>query len=188
VTRGRAALLGLTVALLLVGATPVGAASTPRAAYAAACRRAATVTADRRSTPAVVPVSVCRALAPTPLPIVLPDARAAVVARVVAVLYQGRRLPTPHHPAGFAGPIPPARCQVVRLQVVRALLGTPPSRIVVVKPVAPYLLAPSRGVQPGTFLLDDSTPYPDILGNYGPNYYAPSDVTAALAAAGRTSS
>jgi len=72
--------------------------------------------------------------------------------------------------------------------VVRALLGTPPSRDRRREAGRAVPARPVAGVQPGTFLLDDSTPYPDILGNYGPNYYAPSDVTAALAAAGRTSS
>ena len=126
-------------------------------------------------------------MAPLPLPIVLRDATSAVVARVVAVLYQGRKLPVPHRPRGFAGPIPPARCQVVRLQVVQPLLGATPASLVVVKPVAPYLLTPSVHPQPGTFLLDDSTPYPHVLGNYGPTYYSPSDVQAALAASGRAS-
>jgi len=186
---GRAAALGLGLALvaLLVPGSPATATSPSRQpGYAAACRAAGTVTDDRPAD-AAAPVSFGRALPPRPLPLVLRDATSAVVARVVAVLYQGRTPPVPHRPPGFVGPIPPARCQVVRLQVVRTLLGATPARLVVVKPVAPYLLTPSARPQPGTFLLDDSTPYPHVLGNYGPTYYSPSDVVAALAATGRGS-
>jgi hypothetical protein len=80
------------------------------------------------------------------------------------------------------GPIPPKRCQAVRLEVTQALLGTPPRVLVVVKPPAPYLLARSARPHAGTFLLDGRAPFPAILGNDGPDPYAPADVTAALAA------
>jgi hypothetical protein len=173
VTRRLAALGGAAAASLLLAA-PAGAAS--RAPYAAACRGAATVTAQQLGRPD----TALTALPPTPLPDLLPATQTAVVARVVAVLYQGPRPATPHRPAGFAGPIPPARCQVARLAVTRTLKGTPPATLVVVKPKAPYTLAASRRVQAGTFLLDGATPYPTILGNYGPSSYAPSDVAAAL--------
>ncbi len=182
----RAARLGLPLVALIgaaVTAAPAGAATTPRAGYEAACRRAGTVTADQPGPPApVVAVSAPAALPPLPLPIVLRSTRLAVVARVVAVLYQGRPPRAPHHPPGFVGPIPPARCQVLRLQVVQTVLGTPTASLVVVKPLAPYLLQPSRRVQPGTFLLDDAVPYPTVLGLYGPSSYAPSAVRATLAA------
>ena len=179
-TPGRAALLVLAVAVLAVpalAATSAGAASTPRGTYAAACRRAAD-----GPTLAAVPVSTRSALPPLPLPIVLRATRTAVVARVVAVLYQGPRPRWCTTAPGFAGPIPPSRCQVVRLRVAQTLLGTPPTPLVVLKPLAPYQLQVSRGVQAGTFLLDDSTPYPEVLGTYGPSTYAPSAVRAALAA------
>jgi len=168
VTRRRLAALGGGITLALFLAAPAHAASRPP--YAAACRAAPTLIAARL--PAALP--------PTPLPVVLGGARTAVVARVAAVLYQGPRPAVPHRPPNFVGPIPPSRCQVVRLAVSRTLEGTPTSTIVVVKPTAPYLLAVSRRVQPGTFLLDDATPYPTILGNYGPSSYSPGDVAAAL--------
>jgi hypothetical protein len=155
--------------LPLVVARPAGAHPAP--SYAPACRQAARVMADRS------------ALAPLPLNTVLPHAQLAAVARVDAVLYQGRKPPSPKRPPGFVGPIPPEGCQVVRLAIQRALLGSPPATVIVVKPEAPYRLSTSRRVHPGTFLLDDSTPYPGILGNYGPDPYSPQEVAAALAGA-----
>jgi len=104
------------------------------------------------------------------------------VARVAAVVYQGPQPPRPNRPPGFAGPIPPERCQVVRLVVTRALRGTPARTLVVVKPRAPYVLTPSRRPHTGTFLLDARTPFPVVLGRYGPAPYAPADVAAALGA------
>jgi hypothetical protein len=173
VTRRLAALGGAVAASLLLAA-PAGAVSL--APYAAACRAAPTVTARQFGRTDAAPT----ALPPTPLPDLLPATQIAVVARVAAVLYQGSRPRTPHRPPGFVGPIPPARCQVVRLAVRRTLKGAPPETLVVVKPTAPYTLAVSRRLQAGTFLLDGAAPYPTILGNYGPSSYAPSDVAAAL--------
>ena len=155
--------------LPLVAASPAGARPAPN--YAPACRQVARVVADRS------------ALAPLPLNTVLPHAQLAVVARIDAVLYQGRKPPSPQRPPGFVGPIPLEGCQVVRLAIQRALLGSPPATVIVVKPEAPYRLSASRRVHAGTFLLDGATPYPGILGNYGPDPYAPSDVAAAVAAA-----
>ncbi len=162
------------VALTLVGtlpllvAAPAGARTGPDS-YARACRHAGRVVAARTALP------------PLPLSTLIPNTRTAVVARVDAVLYQGRTPPTPKRPPGFAGPIPSEGCQVVRLAVQQTLTGTPPSRLIVVKPEAPYRLRASRRVHGGTFLLDGATPYPGILGNYGPDPYSPSAVTAALA-------
>ena len=172
----RVALAAFVAAPLLVAA-PAGAVS--RAPYAAACRAAPTLTAV--PWPVVVAPA---ALPPTPLTDVLPDTQTAVVARVTAVLYQGPRPATPRRPSGFVGPIPPVRCQVVRLAVTRTLKGMPPATLVVVKPTAPYTLAVSRRVQAGTFLLDGAAPFPTILGNYGPSPYDPAAVTAALASSG----
>ena len=155
--------------LPLVAASPAGARPAPN--YAPACRQVARVVADRS------------ALAPLPLNTVLPHAQLAVVARIDAVLYQGRKPPSPQRPPGFVGPIPLEGCQVVRLAIQRALLGSPPATVIVVKPEAPYRLSTSRRVHAGTFLLDGAAPYPGILGNYGPDPYAPSDVAAALAGA-----
>ena len=98
------------------------------------------------------------------------------MARVVAVVYQGRQPSTPRRPPGFAGPIPPKRWHITRV-----LSGTPPRILVVVKPQAPYRLAKSRQPHTGTFLLDGRTPFPTILGNYGPDPYSPADVAGALA-------
>lgn len=169
--------LGGVVLTVVVLAGPAPAAS--RASYAAACQAAPTVTAAHR------PFSgaLAAALPPTPLPEVLASARTAVVARVTAVLYRGPRPATPHRPANFVGPIPPSRCLVVRLAVIRTLEGAPGTTLVVVKPKAPYTLAASWSVQAGTFLLDGATPFPTILGNYGPSSYDPVAVAAALARA-----
>jgi len=177
---GAAALAVLLVVAGTIAASPAGAAPAPRAGYAAACRRAATVTAAERPA-AVEPVVWHAALPPTPLPIVLRSTATAFTGQVTAVLYQGPPPRVPHRPAGFVGPIPPSRCQVVRVRVSQILLGDPPAQLVVVKPRAPYLLGRSRLGQTGTFLLDASRPYPQILGLYGPSSYAPSAVAAGLA-------
>jgi hypothetical protein len=169
------------LALVVAGAGAAGGASNGQQRYAAACRAAGTLVAATSRAPAVVPVVARGALPPTPLPVVLGAANTAVVARVVAVLYQGPKPSTPSRPPGFVGPIPPSRCQVVRLAVTQLLRGAPPPVLVVVKPKAPYSLSTSRRPHSGTFLLDGSAPYPSILGNYGPAPYAPADVAAALA-------
>ncbi len=160
-------------------AAPASGASTPTGGYARVCRAAAQVTSTR-STPGVVAVDAPRALPPTPLTSLAGGVRVAVTAHVVAVLYQDPRPSVPRRPANFVGPIPPQRCQVVRLAVVRTLAGTPPVPLVVVKPRAPYTLRGSRSTHPGTFLLDDAAPYPTILGNYGPDPYDPGTVAAVL--------
>jgi hypothetical protein len=149
-------------------AAPAGARTGPNS-YARACRQAGRVVAARTALP------------PLPLSTLIPNTRVAVVARVDAVLYQGRTPPIPKRPPGFVGPIPGDGCQVVRLAVQQTLTGMPPSRLIVVKPEAPYRLRASRRVHGGTFLLDGATPYPGILGNYGPDPYPPSAVVAALA-------
>ncbi len=179
--RGGAVLATGLLAASLAGAVPAVAATGPQRSYAAACRAAGVLIASP-GTPAAVPVAARSALPPTPLPVVLAAAKTAVAARVAAVVYQGRPPKTPRRPPGFAGPIPPERCQVVRLEIAQALEGTPPRVLVVVKPQAPYLLAKSSKPHPGTFLLDGGSPFPSILGNYGPDPYSPADVAAALAA------
>jgi hypothetical protein len=181
-------LLGLAAGLALAGsvlATPASAAPRPGNAYAAACRAAPEVVNDR---PAAGPVLVAApsALPPTPLTILADGGvTTAVTARVVSVLYQGPKPSVPRRPNNFVGPIPPQRCQVVRLNVVHVVAGTPPAPLVVVKPRAPYTLRASRSTHAGTFLLDHATPYPKILGNYGPDPYDPSAVATVLAAASR---
>ena len=164
----RVAVVAAAWTLPLVAASPAGARTAP-SRYATACRQAARVVAARTALP------------PIPLNTVLPHAQAAVVARVDAVLYQGRKPPSPKRPSGFVGPIPAEGCQVVRLVVQQALLGSPPAKVVVVKTEAPYRLSTSRRVHAGTFLLDGASPYPGILGNYGPHPYSPSEVAAAVA-------
>jgi hypothetical protein len=167
----------------LAGAGPALGATGPQQSYAAACRAAGALVAATGGASEVVPVAVRGALPPTPLPVVVSLASYAVVARVAAVVYQGPKPSAPRRPPGFVGPIPPARCQVVRLEVTQVLgRVTPPSVLVVVKPRAPYLLTKSRQPHAGTFLLDSRMPFPRILGNYGPDPYAPADVVAALAA------
>ncbi|HEY6319608.1 MAG TPA: hypothetical protein VI462_17180 [Acidimicrobiia bacterium] len=165
--------LGGAVLTVVMLAGPARAAS--QAPDAAPCRAAPTVTAAHR------PLTDARPAVLPPTPDVLASARTAGVARVTAVLYRGPRPAAPHRPANFVGPVPPLRCQVVRLAVVRTLEGAPGTTLVVVKPEAPYTLAASRRVQAGTFLLDGATPYPTILGNYGPASYDPAAVATALA-------
>jgi hypothetical protein len=179
-------LLGFTAGVALLGgllAAPASAAQTPGNPYAQACRAAAQVVTNRPA-PGAVAVAAPSALPPTPLTSLIPGAT-PFTARVVAVLYQGPKPSVPRHPAGFGGPIPPQRCQVVRLNVVRVIAGTPPPQLIVVKPRAPYALRASRSTHAGTFLLDHATPYPTILGNYGPDPYDPNAVASAVAAAGR---
>ncbi len=165
--------LGLLAGVaLIVGllAPPASAAPMPANPYAAACRATPTVVSHRPAAGVVGVVAAPSALPPTPL--------------IVTVLYQGSKPSVPRRPAGFAGPIPPQRCQVVRLAVVRVIGGTPPPQLVVVKPRAPYALRASRTTHAGTFLIDHATPYPTILGNYGPDPYDPNAVSSAVAAAG----
>ncbi len=169
---------GLLVAALSAEAAGARGASAT-ASYADACRSAGTLVAATVGGPTAVPIAARTALPPTPLPTVLGAAKTAVVARVTAVLYQGPKPSPPRHPP-LAGPIPPSRCQVVRLAVTQVLKGAPPGVLVVVKPRAPYSLTRSRRPHVGTFLLDSGTPFPTILGNYGPDPYAPADVSAAL--------
>ena len=176
----------LATGLLIAGLAGVGpalGATGPQQSYAAACRAVGVRAAATGGASEVVPVAARGALPPTPLPIVISLASYAVVARVAAVVYQGPKPSTPRRPSGFVGPIPPARCQVVRLQVTQVLgRVAPPSVLVVVKPRAPYLLTESRQPHAGTVLLDSRLPFPRILGNYGPDPYPPADVAAALAA------
>jgi hypothetical protein len=182
--RASAVLVTVLAAAALAGPSPALGATGPQGSYATACRAAGSVVAATRGVPAVVPVAAHAALPPTPLPDVLAATRTAVVARVAAVLYQGRPPKTPRRPPGFVGPIPPKRCQVIRLVITQVLRGRPPNVLVAVKPLAPYLLTASRRPHAGTFLLDGGQPFPTILGNDGPDPYPPTEVAAAIGAGG----
>jgi hypothetical protein len=133
--------------LPLVAAMPAEA-RTPPNPYATACRDAGRVVAFRAALP------------PPPLTTVLPHADVAAVARVDAVLDQGRTPPAPKRLRGLVGPIPPEGCPVVRLAIAQTLKGSPPTPLVVVKPEAPYRLKPVASRPPGHVLArrHDATP------------------------------
>jgi hypothetical protein len=120
------------------------------------------------------------ALPPEPVGELLPKARFIVTANVARVLYQGSRPPRPRAKKDLAGPIPPERCQVVRLDVTGVVGGEDPgSSLTVVKPLAPYLLETGQPTSGEVFLVEAGDPYPIILGRYGP--YPIGEVQAALA-------
>jgi hypothetical protein len=119
------------------------------------------------------------ALPPEPVGELLPKARSVVEARVERVLYQGET-PETDIDEDVAGPIPPARCQVVQLDVTRRVTGADlGSSMTVVKPLAPYVLKAGQDTMAVAFLVRGADPFPIILGRYGP--YPTSEVEAALA-------
>src|ERR687898_683990 len=74
------------------------------------------------------------ALPPEPVEELLPKAKFVVEARVGRVLYQGET-PESDVDEDVARPIPPARCQVVQLDVTRRVTGADPgASVTVVKP------------------------------------------------------
>lgn len=118
------------------------------------------------------------ALPPEPVEELLPQARFVVVANVGRVLYQGPKPAPPTH-RNVAGPLPPERCQVVRLDVTRVITGDDPgSSVTVVKPLAPYLLEAGQDTSDVAFIVRAGDPFPIILGRYGP--YPLDEVQAAL--------
>ena len=118
------------------------------------------------------------ALPPEPVEELLPKAKFVIEASVARVLYQGEK-PERDTEKNVAGPIPPERCQVVRLDVTRMIAGADPgTSITVVKPLAPYLLKAGQSTSATSFLVEGGDPFPIILGRYGP-YPSPA-VEAAL--------
>jgi len=118
------------------------------------------------------------ALPPEPVGELLPHARFVVQAQVARVLYEGEKPEQDTH-RDLAGPLPPDRCQVVRLNVTRVLGGEDPgSAVTVVKPLAPYLLKAGQNTTEVAFVVRAGDPFPIILGRYGP--YPIADVQAAL--------
>ena len=118
------------------------------------------------------------ALPPEPVEELLPQARYVVVAKVGRVLYQGDKPERDTH-RNVDGPLPPDRCQVVRLDVTRVISGDDPgSSVTVVKPLAPYLLEAGQNMSDVAFVVRAGDPFPIILGRYGP--YPLTDVQAAL--------
>jgi hypothetical protein len=117
------------------------------------------------------------ALPPEPVEELLPQARFVVEAQVARVLYQGEK-PERESNGDIAGPLPPERCQVVRLDVTRVIAGEDPgSSVTVVKPLAPYLLKAGQNTADLAFLIRAGDPFPIILGRYGP--YPVAEVEAA---------
>jgi hypothetical protein len=120
------------------------------------------------------------ALPPEPVEELLPQARYVVEANVARVLYQGEK-PVQSTHRNVAGPLPPDRCQVVRLEVTGVVTGDDPgSSVTVVKPLAPYLLEAGQNTTDVAFIVRAGDPFPIILGRYGP--YPMSEVQAALGA------
>jgi hypothetical protein len=120
------------------------------------------------------------ALPPEPVEELLPKAKFVVEARVGRVLYQGET-PESDVDEDMAGPIPPARCQVVQLDVTRRVTGADPgASVTVVKPFAPYVLKAGQDTAGVAFLVRGADPFPIILGRYGP--YPVGEVDGALAA------
>lgn len=120
------------------------------------------------------------ALPPEPVEELLPQARYVVEANVARVLYQGEK-PVQNTHRNVAGPLPPDRCQVVRLEVTGVVTGDDPgSAVTVVKPLAPYLLKAGQNTTDVAFVVRAGDPFPIILGRYGP--YPMSEVQAALGA------
>ena len=118
------------------------------------------------------------ALPPEPVEELLPEARFVVQAQVARVLYQGEK-PERASNGDVAGPLPPERCQVVRLDVTRVLSGVDPgSTVTVVKPLAPYHLQAGQDTNDVAFIVRGGDPFPIILGRYGP--YPLTEVQAAL--------
>lgn len=118
------------------------------------------------------------ALPPEPVEELLPKARFVVQAQVARVLYQGEK-PERDSNGSVAGPLPPERCQVVRLDVTRVLSGVDPgTSVTVVKPLAPYLLQAGQDTADLAFIVRGGDPFPIILGRYGP--YPLAEVEAAL--------
>jgi hypothetical protein len=118
------------------------------------------------------------ALPPEPVEVLLPKAKFVIEASVARVLYQGEK-PERDTEKNVAGPIPPARCQVVQLDVTRRVAGADPgTSITVVKPLAPYVLKAGQSTSGMAFLVEAGDPFPIILGRYGP--YPSPEVEAAL--------
>ena len=118
------------------------------------------------------------ALLPEPVEELLPKARFVVEARVARVLYQGEK-PERTSNGEVVGPLPPERCQVVRLDVTRVIAGDDPgSPVTVVKPLAPYLLEAGQDTTDRAFIVRGGDPFPIILGRYGP--YPLAEVQAAM--------
>jgi len=93
-------------------------------------------------------------------------------------LYQGEK-PERDSGGNVAGAIPPDRCQVVQLDVTRRVSGADPgTSIMVVKPLAPYVLKAGQSTSGTAFLVAGGDPFPIILGRYGP--YPSPEVEAAL--------
>jgi hypothetical protein len=120
------------------------------------------------------------ALPPEPVAQLLPKAKFVVEARVTRVLYEGETPPSVKRERNI-GPIPPERCQVVRLAVTRLVTGeNPGGSLTVVKPLAPYVLKARQRTNGVAFLVEGGDPFPVILGRYGP--YRIDEVEAALTA------
>jgi hypothetical protein len=143
----------------------------------AACKNAPDFALGSPSQAALV-VSRPSALPPEPVAELLPKAKYVIEASVARVLYQGGK-PAGGRRAHVAGPLPPERCQIVRLNVTRQLGGADPgTSITVVKPLAPYLLKAGQSTSGTAYLIEGGDPFPIILGRYGP--YPTPDVEAAL--------
>ncbi len=111
---------------------------------------------------------------PEPLQEVLPKATWVVDAEVMEVLKQGPAPEKKEARAGASDTGQKTASQTVKLKVNRVLKGEQVKEMIVEKPEAGYAL---RAGNHGPFLIDDSKV---ILGRYGPDSYAFSNLEAAL--------
>jgi hypothetical protein len=172
--------LALGIVLVACGDYGGGGGSDPESAEARACADAPQFALGGEV--ALAPGTSAFALPPEPLEDLLPDAQTIVTGEVTDVLYEGTPPPTEATDEPIAGPIPPDRCQVVRLVVDEVLLGEAASgdELVLVKPEAPYVLETGDTEDGRPYLLNGATPYPVILGRYGPGNYSLDQVERAL--------
>ena len=182
------ALLGVAalVAILLAACGGGGAESEEVGAEKAACNNAPDFSlgpSSRAPAPVAYPPA---ALPPEPVGELLPKAKFVVEADVARVLYQGDTPDRDSDRENVAGPIPPARCQVVRFDITHVVSGGDPgSSLTVVKPLAPYVLKAGQATAGEAFLVQGGDPFPIILGRYGP--YPIGDVDAELGSSGSPS-
>ncbi len=171
-----AAVVALSVVLVACGDD--GGGSEPESTEARACADAPQFALG------VPPGSSASAFALPPEPIedLVPDAQTIVTGEITEVLYDGTPPPTEATDEPITGPIPPDKCQVVRLVVDDVLLGDAASgdELVLVKPEAPYVLESGDTEDGRPYLLNGATPYPVILGRYGPGNYSLDEVEQAL--------
>ncbi len=124
------------------------------------------------------------AIPPEPIEQVLPDANAAVIARVTRVVVQDPQQPFPKaEPGATSVPGGTVARQVVELEVSEVLFGDlePGAKLQAVKPAGHYTLTAGND---GPFLLKLSGEA-EIIGRYGPDTWSRERIEQAARQAGR---